>query len=148
MAIELGVTRQLIVQDIALLRAKGESILATPRGYTLWNLPRQGVGVTKLIAVKHDYSQTREELLTIVNAGVEVIDVIVEHPIYGQLTGQLSISTPADVKEFMDAIEHTQAGLLSSLTDGVHLHTLRAPQKQHLERLENTLQSKGFLLSD
>jgi transcriptional regulator of NAD metabolism len=147
LAARLGVTRQVIVQDIALLRAQGESILATPRGYTIWDVPRSG-GITKLIAVKHDFSQTREELLTMVNAGVEVVDVIVEHPVYGQLTGQLSIATPDDVERFMEAIETTQSGLLSSLTDGIHLHTVKASDKRQLDRLETILQEKGFLLSD
>ncbi|HHY11117.1 MAG TPA: transcription repressor NadR [Firmicutes bacterium] len=147
LASRLGVTRQVIVQDIALLRAGGESILATPRGYTIWDLPRSP-GVTKLIAVKHNFAQTREELLAMVNAGVEVIDVIVEHPVYGQLTGQLSISTRDDVEKFMETMETTQAGLLSSLTDGIHLHTVKASGKQQLEHLEEVLQDKGFLLSD
>lgn len=137
----------MIVQDIALLRAQGESILATPRGYAIWDLPRSG-GIIKLIAVKHDFDQTREELLTMVNAGVEVLDVIVEHPVYGQLTGQLSISTPDDVDRFMETIETTQSGLLSSLTDGLHLHTVKASSKHQLDRLERNLQDKGFLLSD
>ncbi|NLC16017.1 MAG: transcription repressor NadR [Firmicutes bacterium] len=147
LASRLGVTRQVIVQDIALLRARGEPILATPKGYTMWDLPRSA-GITRLIAVKHDFDQTRDELLTMVNAGVEVIDVIVEHPVYGQLTGQLSISTPEDVECFMETIETTQSGLLSSLTDGIHLHTVKAANKQQLDRLEKILQQKGFLLSD
>jgi len=83
-----------------------------------------------------------------VNAGVEVVDVIVEHPVYGQLTGQLSIATPDDVERFMEAIETTQSGLLSSLTDGIHLHTVKASDKRQLDRLETILQEKGFLLSD
>ncbi|HHT85437.1 MAG: transcription repressor NadR [Bacillota bacterium] len=147
LASRLGVTRQVIVQDIALLRARGEPVLATPKGYTIWDLPRSA-GITKLIAVKHGFDQTREELLTMVNAGVEVIDVIVEHPVYGQLTGQLSISSPDDVERFMETIETTQSGLLSSLTDGIHLHTVRASNRRQLDRLEKILQDKGFLLSD
>lgn len=147
LASKLGVTRQVIVQDVALLRASGEAILATPRGYTLWSEPKR-TGVTKLIAVKHNFAQTREELLTMVSADVEVVDVIVEHPVYGQLTGQLSIFTPEDVERFMETMEKTQAGLLSSLTDGIHLHTVKASNRRQLDNLEKLLKQKGFLLSD
>ncbi len=147
LASALGVTRQVIVQDMAILRARGEAIIATPRGYTRWAGPKQ-TGITKLIAVKHNFAQTQEELLAMVNAGVEVIDVIVEHPVYGQLTGQLSISAPEDVQKFMEIMERTQAGLLSSLTDGIHLHTVKASNMRQIENLEQILLNKGFLLSD
>jgi len=143
----LGVTRQVIVQDVAVLRARGEKILATPKGYTYWTDPGK-TGIVKMIAVKHDFCDTEEELLTMVDSGVEVIDVIVEHPVYGQLVGLLSLTTPKDVEEFMRTIEETQAGLLSSLTDGVHLHTVRAPSKEHIDNLEKTLAEKGLLISD
>lgn len=147
LASALSVTRQVIVQDVAVLRARGEAIIATPRGYTRWAEPKP-TGITKLIAVKHNFAQTQEELLVMVNAGVEVIDVIVEHPVYGQLTGQLSISTPEDVRKFMEIMERTQAGLLSSLTDGTHLHTVKASNRRQIEKLEQILLSKGFLLAD
>jgi len=87
-------------------------------------------------------------LLIMVNAGVEVIDAIVEHPVYGQLTGQLSIRTREDVQRFMETMERTQAGLLSSLTDGIHLHTVKASHKRQIEILEEALGRKGFLLMD
>jgi len=147
LASALGVTRQVVVQDIAVLRAKGENIVATPRGYTYWTDPRKP-GVLKIVAVKHDFSQTKKELLAMVKCGVEVIDVIVEHPVYGQLTGQLSICTPEDVESFMQTIEQTQAGLLSSLTDGVHLHTVRASHFEQLSELEKRLGEEGFLIQD
>jgi transcriptional regulator of NAD metabolism len=147
LASALGVTRQVIVQDVAVIRARGEAIIATPRGYTRW-AGAKPAGVIKLIAVRHNFAQTQEELLVMVNAGVEVIDVIVEHPVYGQLTGQLSISTPEDVLKFMDTIERTQAGLLSSLTDGTHLHTVKASNSRQIENLEQVLLNKGFLLAD
>ena len=145
-ASRLGVTRQVIVQDIALLRARESPYLPHPRDTPCGTC--QGAQGLPDSLVKHDFDQTRDELLTMVNAGVEVIDVIVEHPVYGQLTGQLSISTPEDVECFMETIETTQSGLLSSLTDGIHLHTVKAANKQQLDRLEKILQQKGFLLSD
>ena len=83
LATSLGVTRQVIVSDITVLRAAGETILATPRGYTavVEHLKR---GVTKLVAVKHAPEETRDELLTAIDLGNRGIDVIVDHPVYGQ----------------------------------------------------------------
>ncbi len=144
---KLGVTRQVIVQDIAVLRASGASILATPRGYTM--LPKaRARGVTKLIAVRHDSSQTKDELYCAVDLDVEVLDVIVDHPVYGQLTGQLSCQTREDVDEFLVTMEHTGAGLLSSLTDGVHLHTVRGKDKTVIQSLEQALTKMGILLTE
>lgn len=143
----LGVTRQVIVQDMAVLRAQGERIIATPRGYTiLRDMP--GPGVTRLVAVKHDREQTRDELDTMVDLGFEVVDVIVEHPVYGQLTGLLAVSNRSEVDQFMRTIDQTSAGLLSSLTKGVHLHTVRGRDKSQFAALEDALRAKGYLLSE
>ncbi len=147
LASSLGVSRQVIVQDVAVLRAKGEGIIATPRGYTL--LPGgKPLGVTRLLAVKHTREDTRQELYASVDLGVEVVDVIVDHPVYGQLTGQLSLHTRADVDMFLKTIDQTGAGLLSSLTDGVHLHTVRASNLKQIAALEETLRNRGFLLAE
>lgn len=143
----LGVTRQVIVSDVTVLRAGGETILATPRGYTAVTEPLKR-GVTKLVAIKHAPEETRDELLTAVEMGIEVIDVIVEHPVYGQLTGQLSLSTEKDVLAFLETMEGTKAGLLSSLTDGVHLHTVRGRNASHIAKLKAALAKKGYLLEE
>jgi transcriptional regulator of NAD metabolism len=147
LAAQLGVTRQVVVQDIAVLRASGAGILATPRGYTL--MPEvKAPGITRLIAVQHEAEETREELYAAVDLGLEVVDVIVDHPVYGQLTGQLSLSSRPDVDQFLQVMETTGAGLLSSLTDGVHLHTIRGKTKSALDALVNLLDKKGFLLTE
>lgn len=143
----LGVTRQVIVQDMAVLRAQGERIMATPRGYTLLKDPVPP-GVTKIVAVKHGREDTCDELYTIVDLGLEVVDVIVEHPIYGQLTGVLSLSSRADVDQFMKTMEETSAGLLSSLTGGVHLHTVRGKDSRQFQTVEEELRKKGYLLAE
>ncbi len=147
LASQMGVTRQVIVQDMAVLRAQGERIMATPRGYTLLK-ETTPPGVTRLVAVRHDREHTRDELNTIVDLGLEVVDVIVEHPVYGQLTGILSLSSRADVDLFMKTIDKTSAGLLSSLTNGVHLHTVRGKDKRQLDALEEELRQKGYLLAE
>ena len=143
----LGVTRQVIVQDMAVLRAQGERILATPRGYArLAETPSPGV--TKLLAIKHDRNQTKDELYTMVDMGAEVLDVTVEHPVYGQMTGMLALSSRADVDQFLKTMDATKAGLLSSLTKGVHLHSVRCRTTSQLEALEGALAKKGYLLTE
>lgn len=87
LAARLGVTRQVIVQDITILRAQGERIIATPRGYTMLD-ESSPPGVTKLVAVRHSPEETAAELYAMVDAGAEVLDVIVDHPIYGHSRGR------------------------------------------------------------
>ena len=143
----LGVTRQVIVQDIMILRAQGERIIATPRGYTTLE-ESSSPHVTKLVAVRHSPEETADELYTMVDTGAEVLDVIVDHPIYGQLTGQLSLTCRRDVDLVLEALSTTKAKLLSSLTRGIHLHTVRAKDASVIQALEKALASKGFLLPE
>ncbi len=141
---ELGVSRQIIVGDVALLRAAGEEVIATARGYKL-NQAEDHLGYTKKIAVQHDASKTQEELETIVANGGEIIDVIVEHELYGELTGGLHIKTPKDVTAFMEAYRKSNVGLLSDLTNGIHLHTIRYQNDADLEKITQALAAKGIL---
>lgn len=141
---DLGVSRQIIVGDVALLRAAGEEIIATARGYKL-NQAADHRGYTKKIAVQHDADQTQAELETIVANGGEVIDVIVEHELYGELAGGLHIKTQKDVEDFMAAYRKSSAGLLSKLTNGIHLHTIRYQNAADLERITQALADKGIL---
>ncbi|MDI3310062.1 MAG: transcription repressor NadR [Thermoanaerobacterium sp.] len=140
----LGVTRQIIVQDIAILRAEGIKILSTPQGYILSSSDKGKY--TKVIASKHYFDRTEEELNTIVDNGGKVLDVIVEHPLYGEIRGLLMISSRYDVERFMDSVENGKATLLSSLTEGVHLHTIEADSKEVLDRIEKKLKEKGFFV--
>ncbi len=139
-----GVSRQVIVQDIAILRAAGHDIFASPRGYFLYR-PLPATRRT-VVAVRHTPAQTEDELLALVDAGVEVVDVIVEHPIYGELRGMLHIASRADVAQFMDQLRETGAHLLSELTDGLHLHTLEARSDEALERARRALRKRGYLV--
>ena len=107
-----SVSRQIIVGDIALLRAAGLDIVATPRGYKLG----ETTGLIRAVACLHTAGQTEAELLTMVDHGCTVIDVVVDHPIYGQLTGQLSLASRYDVGQFVEKIRETVP--LSALTGG------------------------------
>lgn len=143
LARKLHVSRQIIVGDIALIRASGTQIIATPRGY-VWE--RSNAGSERKIAVLHAPQQMREELYTIVDQGAEVVDVIVEHPTYGQLVGQLQLSSRYDVDQFIDRMQGNEP--LSQLTHGVHLHTIRCRDVAVFERVENALRKKGLLYEE
>ena len=145
LAAGLNVSRQIIVGDIALLRAGGAEISATPRGYVL---PRATDGITRTIACRHTLAQTGQELDILVDNGCTVLDVIVEHPVYGQLTGQLQISSRYDVEQFLARIRDSDAAPLSMLTGGLHLHTLCCPNEDAYTRACAALKAAGLLLGD
>ncbi|MCI9557289.1 MAG: transcription repressor NadR [Lawsonibacter sp.] len=142
LAQELSVSRQIIVGDVALLRAGGLDIIATPRGYLL---PRGAAGVTCTLACRHTALQMEEELNAIVDQGCTVLDVVVEHPIYGQLTGPLHLSSRYDVAQFLTRCAQSAAAPLSQLTEGVHLHTVRCPDRQAADRVREALERLGLL---
>ncbi|MFR7591555.1 MAG: transcription repressor NadR [Longibaculum sp.] len=139
-----GVSRQIIVGDVALLRASGQNIIATPRGYVLDDQVNEQ---TYTIAVKHYQDTLADELYTIVDLGGQVLDVIVEHPIYGQLTGKLHISSRYDVEQFMKKIDSGIAKPLSQLTDGLHLHTIQCSNDEVYQRIIKALDKKGYLFT-
>lgn len=145
LAAQLSVSRQIIVGDIALLRAQGEQISATPRGYVIERGDTDSDGVIKRIAVKHTEAQMEQELNVYVDNGCRVLDVIVEHPIYGQLTGQLQLGSRYDVSQFMKKVRGQSAHALSELTDDIHLHTLQCPDEAAYERVCAALKEAGIL---
>ncbi len=144
LADQLGVSRQVVVQDMAVLRAAGKEVLASPQGYYFH---RQTTGTYRaVVAVRHTPEQTEDELLALVDVGVEVVDVIVEHAIYGEQRGMLHIASREDVRLFMKQLKETGARLLSELTDGLHLHTLEARRPEQLDRARAVLRERGYLL--
>ena len=143
LAEKFSVSRQIIVGDIALLRSSGEEITATPRGYVT---PNEARGIVRRIAVKHTPQEMEAELNAIVDHGCTVIDVIVDHPIYGQLTGPLQISNRYEVGQFIERCENAEP--LSRLTDGIHLHTLLCPDAAAFERAKAALRALGVLLEE
>ena len=145
LAQRFSVSRQIIVGDIAILRAGGAEISATPRGYVL---PQATDGITRTIACRHTLAQTGQELDILVDNGCTVLDVIVEHPVYGQLTGQLQISSRYDVQQFLARVQAHDAAPLSMLTGGIHLHTLRCPDEAAYDRACAALKAAGLLLDD
>lgn len=137
------VSRQVIVGDIALLRAAGQDIYSTPKGYMMRKAAAQGV-TTQLVCL-HSREETKDELYTIVDTGCEVLDVIVEHPLYGVIRGELNISSRLEADDFLDELNETETSLLSTLTHGIHTHTVRGKDEATLGRLVEKLKEKGFL---
>jgi transcriptional regulator of NAD metabolism len=144
LAQRLNVSRQVIVGDVALLRASGLGIIATPRGYLI---SHETTGLHKTLACCHSGSEAMEaELNAIVDSGCTVLDVIVEHPVYGQITGQLSLSSRYDVEQFKQRMEESGAMPLSALTEGIHLHTIICPSEAVFTRLKKKLLELGYLM--
>lgn len=141
LAAQLSVSRQVIVGDIALLRASGDPIEATPRGYIL----SRPAGVYGKVVTCHSAEEMAQELNLLVDLGCVVEDVSVEHPIYGQLTGRLQITCRADVAAFIERVADSAALPLSALTEGIHTHGLRCPDRETLEKAREALRQMHIL---
>ncbi len=143
LAASLGVSRQIVVGDVALLRAGGEHIDATPRGYQLHAVSR---GYTGILACIHSTEeQLRAELYTVVDQGGVVVDVTVENSLYGELRGNLNVASRYDADNFLRHAATAPESLLSRMTGGVHLHTLHCPDSETFERIKQQLAQKGIL---
>ncbi|MDO4270902.1 MAG: transcription repressor NadR [Eubacteriales bacterium] len=148
LAAQCGVSRQIIVGDIALLRAGGLAVLATPRGYVLENAAAAPAYAERSVVCCHGDDRLREELYLVVDLGGALIDVTVEHSVYGQICAPLHIFSRFDADAFCQKIQQPGARPLCDLTGGIHLHTLRADTEQTLDRIVRGLGDEGFLLSE
>lgn len=138
-----GISRQVVVQDVALLRAEGYDILATARGYILNK--EAGHLATRMMGVRHGEEQLQDELNTIVDNGGRVRNVIISHSIYGDVVGDLMLKNRRDVQAFVDKVKESGAAPLSVLTEGVHIHTIEAATEEELDIIEGELRNKGYL---
>jgi transcriptional regulator of NAD metabolism len=143
----LRVSRQVIVGDVALLRARGSDIIATSRGYMLSSSLPSGRYVGK-IACRHSAADTEKELLAIVDLGGRIVDVTVTHRLYGDLTGQLNLATREDVHDFINNITSGKGRLLLELTDGVHLHTVACRDRAAFGAISEELDRLGILFAE
>lgn len=145
LANRFSVSRQVIVSDIALLRAGGCAIISTPRGY--YTQHDQSASITHQLICCHTSEEMADELNTIVDCGCTVINVTVEHPIYGVLTGELLISSRLDVECFVQRVKSADALPLSALTEGLHTHTISCPSEDAFSRLCDLLRQQNYLIS-
>ena len=142
----LGVSRQVIVQDIALLRAVNRNIISTTKGYVLYYQEKQKVN--RCFLVRHSDEQIEDELCTIVDNGGKVLDVIVMHEIYGEISSGLIIKNRRDVYDFVAKLQANKTVPLKGLTRGVHLHTVEADSEAILDSIERKLREKHYLIED
>ncbi|SHJ41643.1 hypothetical protein SAMN02745975_02037 [Geosporobacter subterraneus DSM 17957] len=142
------VSRQVIVQDIAVLRAQGYEILATANGYMLPRHPKD-YRYIKAIACRHmGYKEMEEELTIMVDMGAKILDVVVDHPVYGKISRELMICSRMDVKDFMHKVKTQKAEPLSSLTGGEHIHHLELSGERAYQLMVDALKEKGYFLRE
>ena len=139
----LKVSRQVIVQDMALLRAQRMQILSTYKGYCLDAAVKEQY--VRIFRVHHDTEHTLDELQLIVDYGGKVLDVFVEHPLYGQIRADLMIANRMEAKQFVEQMEAHEAHPLKLLTDDCHYHTVVAGSEKQLDLIEQELKERGYL---
>lgn len=140
----VGVSRQVVVQDMALLRADGHDIVATSRGYALRESDRPSVP-TRLIKVRHTVEEVGDELNTIVDLGGAALNVMVNHRVYGAITADLDVRSRRDVERYLEGIRSGKSFPLMTVTSGYHFHRIAAESEEILEEIEEALAAKGYL---
>ncbi|RHW38668.1 transcription repressor NadR [Lysinibacillus yapensis] len=143
-----NVSRQVIVNDMNLLKARNEPIVATSQGYIYMKLDVGQETFERKIVCLHTAEQAEDEMLTIVDCGVTLKNVIVEHPVYGEITASMMLSNRHDVVSFLKNVKETNANYLSVLTNGTHLHVISATSEELLDRAEQMLREKGYLVEN
>ena len=140
-----GVSRQVVVTDIALLRTRGEKIVSTNRGYVLLaaEVPTRPM---RLFKCRHSPEQTADELTCIVDLGGRVEDVFVNHRVYGKVSSELGIGSRRDVGRFMDELASGVSAPLMEVTSGYHFHHVSAEGDEVLDEIESALASRGYLV--
>lgn len=136
-----GVSRQVVVQDIALLRTEGHAIVSTARGYFI-DEPKH---VTRLIKVCHSDAQVEEELTTITDLGGSVLNVMVNHRVYGKVEAPLNIKNRRDIQKFVNDLQTGKSTPLSNVTSGYHFHKIAAESEEILDEIEEALRQKNLL---
>lgn len=144
LARELGVSRQIIVKDIAALKEHGADIISTTKGYMLNRVPLP----ERVFKVVHKDDEIRTELETVINNGGTVKDVFVWHKIYGRLYAELNIRTIQDINEYIDSLKNGRSSPLKNVTSEYHYHTVSANSEATLDIIGGALEAVGFLVKD
>ena len=138
---EFGVSRQIIVQDISVLKGSGYGILATHNGYIIQKSPLK----ERVFKVYHTTAQTEDELNTIVSLGGTVVDVFVRHKVYGKMTASLNIFSSLHIKQFIEGVRSGKSTELMNITGGYHYHTVRADSEEILDKIQSALEEHGYI---
>ena len=138
---QFNVSRQIIVQDITVLKGLGYEIFSTHHGYVLHKSPL----VERVFKLKHTTEQTEDELNSIVDLGGTVVDVFVWHKVYGKISATLNIFSRLHVKQFLEGVRTGKSTELMNITGGYHYHTVRADSEAVLDKIGETLQQKNYI---
>ena len=141
LAARYGVSRQVVVQDVALLRAQGIDIQSTSTGYLLSDSQQK----SRVIKSFHTDDETAEELTICVDLGGCVKDVFVYHRAYGVVRAELNIRSRLDVSRFLSDVSSGRSGLLKKVTSDYHYHTITADSEDVLDMIQSALDERGFL---
>jgi len=141
---EFGVSRQIIVQDITVLKGSGYDILSTHNGYIIQKSPLK----ERVFKVHHTTKQTEDELNTIVNLGGTVVDVFVWHKVYGKMVAPLNIFSPMHVKQFIEGVRSGKSTELMNITGGYHYHTVRAESEEILDKISKALEEQKYIVPE
>lgn len=144
LAERFGVSRQIIVQDISVLKAAGFEILSTHHGYVLNQTPL----TERVFKVRHSTEQTEEELNLIVDLGGTIVDVFVWHKVYGKVEAKLNIFSRLQVRQFIEGVRSGTSTELMNITGGYHYHTVRADSEEILDRIEQVLNEKNYIVPE
>ena len=138
---KFGVSRQIIVQDISVIKAAGYEILSTHNGYLIQRTPL----VERVFKVHHTTEQTEDELNLIVDLGGTIVDVFVWHKVYGKVVASLNIFSRLHVKQFIEGVRSGKSTELMNITGGYHYHTIRADSEEILEKIEKALEEHNYI---
>ena len=138
---KFGVSRQIIVQDITVLKGLGYDILSTHNGYIIQKSPLK----ERVLKLHHTTEQTEDEISLIVRLGGTVVDVFVWHKVYGKMEAKLNIFSDLHVKQFIEGVRTGKSTELMNITGGYHYHTIRAESEEVLDQIENVLKERGYI---
>lgn len=141
---KFGVSRQIIVQDISVLKASGFDVLSTHSGYMIQNTPL----AERVFKIRHTTEQTEDELNLIVDLGGTVVDVFVWHKVYGRVVAGLNIFSRLHVKQFIEGVRSGKSTELMNITGGYHYHTIRADSEEVLDRIEKALEERNYIVPE
>ena len=144
LAQRFSISRQIIVQDITVLKGTGYEILSTNQGYIMQKSPLS----ERVFKVRHTTEQTEEELSCIVDLGGTVVDVFVWHKVYGKIEAMLNIFSKLHIKQFLEGVRTGQSTELMHVTGGYHYHTVRADDEATLDHIEAALTKKGYIVPE
>lgn len=141
---QFGISRQIIVQDIAVLKGTGYEILSTNQGYIIQKSPL----CERVFKLKHTTNETEDELSCIINLGGTVVDVFIHHKVYGKIKADLNISTQMHINHFLEGVRTGKSTELMNITSGYHYHTIRADSEEILDLIETALKKRNYIVSE